>query len=114
MQGPSGCGKNSLIDCIGEQNNFEIVRFKDEKTKLVSDVYGDPNAINSQEEDEGAPKWQYPDDLEQLLYFIRQNFKFSNQRTDQPTNKTSAFSKPNTSSFSSKQSSFAQKKAGQN
>lgn len=53
LQGPSGSGKNSLIDCFGEQNNFEIVRFKDEKSKLVSDVYGDPNAINSQEDDDG-------------------------------------------------------------
>ena len=33
MQGPSGSGKNSMIDCFGEQKGYEIIRYKDEKSK---------------------------------------------------------------------------------
>ena len=27
VQGPAGCGKNSLIDCFGRDRNFEIIRY---------------------------------------------------------------------------------------
>ena len=68
IQGPSGCGKNSLIDCFGEQHNYEIVRYKDEKSCNVVDVYGLNEGFD--EEDADMNRW-YPDDLEKLLFFIR-------------------------------------------
>lgn len=40
IQGPSGSGKNSMIDVFGEQYNYEIIRYKDEKSSNVCDVYG--------------------------------------------------------------------------
>lgn len=46
IQGPSGCGKNSMIDCFGEQYNYEIVRYTDQKSVMVSDVYGDKETFS--------------------------------------------------------------------
>jgi putative ribosome biogenesis GTPase RsgA len=40
LQGPSGCGKNSMIDAFGEQYNYEVIRYTDQKSKNVIDVYG--------------------------------------------------------------------------
>jgi hypothetical protein len=97
-----------MIDCFGEQYNYEIIRYRDDKSKMVYDVYGDADPEDR----------FYPDDLENLIYYIRSNAKASMNRlyagNDVPAQtyssnlpKTSAFS-----SFASKGlSSFAQKKA---
>ena len=74
MQGPSGSGKNSMIDCFGEQYNYEIIRYKDEKSSVVEDVYGGNENLNDDDEDF---KRYYPDDLEKMLYFIRSIYKSS-------------------------------------
>jgi hypothetical protein len=108
IQGPSGSGKNSMIDIFGDIYNYEIVRFKDEKSAWCPDLF-EANRI----EDEGFNKW-YPDDLEKLCYFIRMITKSACNRVGQSgESKTSSFSAPKTTSFSSfasKGSSFGKKK----
>ena len=51
MQGPSGSGKNSLINAFGEQYNFEVVKYKDHKTKNVTDVYGNAATFGGSEDE---------------------------------------------------------------
>jgi SPX domain protein involved in polyphosphate accumulation len=58
-----------MIDCFGEQYNYEIVRYKDEKSGFCADVFGQNNGFESEEEDTFARR--YPDDLEKMLYFIK-------------------------------------------
>jgi len=70
LQGPSGCGKNSLIDCFGEQYNYEVVRYTHEKSKSLVDVFGNNN---SQEEEDEIEKYAYPEDLEKMLFYIKTN-----------------------------------------
>ena len=60
-----------MIDCFGEQYNYEIVRYVDQKSKMMYDVYGDA------EQDEDGFNRFYPDDLENLIYYIRSNAKAS-------------------------------------
>jgi hypothetical protein len=72
LQGPSGCGKNSMIDCFGEQYNYEVIRYKDERSSNVVDVYGLNAGFDSDEENgDGSFKRRYPDDLEKMLYTIK-------------------------------------------
>jgi hypothetical protein len=85
LQGPSGCGKNSLINCFGEQYNFEIVRYKDHKTKNVLDVYGTSATFGGSDDEMEQENQFYPDDLENLIYFIRNIIKASKgQKNTQP------------------------------
>lgn len=58
MQGPSGSGKNSLIDCFGQDYNFEVIRYVDQKSTNVYDVFGEGETL---ELDQNR---RYPDDLE--------------------------------------------------
>ena len=51
IQGPSGCGKNSMINCFGEQYNYEVIRYKDHKTKNVMDVYGAADTFGGSEDE---------------------------------------------------------------
>ena len=60
-----------MIDCFGEQYNYEIVRYKDEKSKNVMDVFGENAAFDDSDEDQNNFNRFYPDDLEKLIYFIR-------------------------------------------
>ena len=73
LQGPSGSGKNSMIDCFGEQYNYEIVRYRDDKSKMVYDLYDDGGVEDPEDR-------FYPDDLENLIYYIRSNAKASMTR----------------------------------
>ena len=86
-----------MIDCFGEQYNYEIIRYKDEKSNNVEDVYGGNEDIN---EDEDFRRY-YPDDLEKLLYFIRSIYKSSMNKVGSTTAQSSTFAAPKTSSFSS-------------
>ena len=40
IQGPSGCGKNSLIDCLAKEKNIQLERYKYEKNANLIDIYG--------------------------------------------------------------------------
>lgn len=66
LQGPSGSGKNSLIDCFGKDRNFEIIRYVEQKSSYVVDVFGENETLELDEN-----KW-YPDDLSSLTAYIRQ------------------------------------------
>ena len=100
IQGPSGCGKNSLIDCFGDQYKYEVVRYKDtNKTRYDAmddrDTFGDGEKL-----DEFT---YYPDDLNSLIGYISGLSKMANSKTSATT--SFGFAK---SSFL-KKSSFAQK-----
>ena len=60
MQGPSGSGKNALIDCFARQYNFEVERYSDTKSVKLFDVMGDVEFLD------GTEKY-YPDDLENFI-----------------------------------------------
>ena len=72
IQGPAGCGKNSLIDCFGKDRNFEIIRYQEQKSSNVIDVFGEGETCELDEN-----RW-YPDDLSALIGYIRQ---LKNQRS---------------------------------
>jgi hypothetical protein len=107
-----------MIDVFGEQFNYEIVRYKDEKSAHLVDVFGMNDGFDSENNDNNFERF-YPDDLEKLCYFIKSltksyMTKAGANSSDKPS--SSAFAAPKTSSFSSfstKQSSFS-KKAGSN
>lgn len=82
IQGPTGSGKNSMIECFGEQYNYEIVRYRDEKSKNVVDVFGENEGFNSEDDDKFNRF--YPDDLEKLIYFIRTISKCSMNKMGAP------------------------------
>ena len=59
-----------MIDAFGEQYNYEILRYKDEKSKFQEELYGQTEMLG-EDEIEDKYKKMYPDDLENLVYFIR-------------------------------------------
>lgn len=108
LQGPSGCGKNAMIDCFGEQYNYEIVRFKDERSGFVADVFGMNEGFKSEDEEDAFDRW-YPDDLENMIFFIKSVTKCGHARTETGSTQTV----PKASSFSSfsTKSAFTKKAA---
>lgn len=105
LQGPSGSGKNSMIDCFGQQYNYEVVRYRDERTNNVYDVFGMQDEFENQDNFERF----YPDDLMNLMGQIRTIFKQSMKKVGQGAQ--SSFAPPKVSSFSSfsNKSTFAKK-----
>jgi len=103
-----------MIDVFGEQYNYEIVRYKDEKSAHLVDVFGMHDGFEGSDNDNNIERF-YPDDLEKLCYFIKSLTKSYLTKVGAPSQdkSTSTFAAPKTSSFSTKQSSFS-KKAGNN
>ena len=66
ITGPSGCGKNTLLDLYCKENQLWAERFTDQKENHIYDVFGERTTFGRGEE-------LYPDDLENLLYFLRIN-----------------------------------------
>ena len=67
ITGPPGCGKNSLLNMYCQKNNIQVVRYKEEQeSRFMCDTLGiinDHTASN------------YPNDLENLIHFLRVNSK---------------------------------------
>ncbi len=100
IQGPAGCGKNSLIDCFGEQYNYQVHRYKDTGASMqLADTYGEAEMIDE--------KHMYPDDLENLLSFIA-NLK---KKAAMPGGSGGQPKRIQASSFALKTSSFASAKS---
>ena len=66
LTGPTGCCKNTLLKTYCRQKGCQLLYFKDERTEHLDDLYGKHEFIP------GTSK-PYPDDLENLLFFIKQN-----------------------------------------
>lgn len=65
LSGPPGSAKNTLVETFCTQNEKELVKFSDHKNEYLPDVFGyDKN----KQTNDGA---FYPEDLENLLDFIR-------------------------------------------
>ena len=64
IQGQSGSAKNTMIDLFGEAFNWDVVRYKDQKSKYVEDTFGERRTL---EYDENK---FYPDDLDNMLSFV--------------------------------------------
>lgn len=87
LHGPPGSCKNALINAYSASRGVQLVRFHDTKTQHLDDLYGKTRAI------EGVQKSaQYPDDLENLIAFIRK----------QGCGAVNARAKPSLSAFSQK------------
>ncbi len=60
--GPAGSGKNSLIDVYCKERDIDVIRYQDESESRYYDM----------EFENGFKKdYQYPEDLENLIYFIK-------------------------------------------
>lgn len=66
LTGPSGSGKNTLIDLYSKKYEIPVLKFIDQKQNHLSDIFGEKTSFK-----EGAE--YYPEDLENLLYFLRIN-----------------------------------------
>lgn len=77
LTGPPGSAKNTLIDvyCKKMENSVELTRFVDTKGQAMPDVYGEQSTFKNSSD-------PYPDDLENLLYFIRT--KYAQAETTRP------------------------------
>ena len=64
IQGQSGSCKNTLIDLACQEMNYDIDRYVDTKSAIVTDTYGERKTLQYDDQ-----KW-YPDDLDNLLGFI--------------------------------------------
>lgn len=82
LQGPSGWGKNALIDTYCNDNRFEIVRFKNTRMLSLNDFVGEENM-----------QTKTSDDFETLLNFINENWLMHSLklRANSITNKKSLF-----------------------
>lgn len=100
-----------MIDCFGEQYNYEIVRYTDQKSALVNDVYGDKETFS--QDDDNFNRF-YPDDLENIISFIRMISKGSMNKNGNGPPVAANTKGTSFSSFASKQSSFGAKKINQN
>ena len=67
MHGAPGSCKNAMINAFSLQNNIKVVRHSDTKTLHLDELYGQKKIISGVQREA-----QYPDDLENLLSFIRQ------------------------------------------
>ena len=67
LQGPPGCGKNSLIDLYCKKNNIQIIRYKEEQDSRYLHDSLDMNKDNQ----------NYPTDLENIIHYLRVNAKGS-------------------------------------
>jgi ABC-type cobalamin/Fe3+-siderophores transport system ATPase subunit len=59
--GPPGSGKNTLIDCYCRQHDIQLVRYKEEKEKILLDTFQYNDKV--------------PEDLDNLIEFIKSNSK---------------------------------------
>lgn len=59
--GPPGSGKNTLIDCYCAQNKIQLIRYKEEKEKILLDTYMYNEKV--------------PEELDNLIEFIKSNSK---------------------------------------
>ena len=70
LTGPPGCAKNTMLDVYGlhyRSKNIDLQRFVDTKGISMPDIYGETNTFRGSSD-------PYPDDLENLLYFIRSKY----------------------------------------
>ena len=66
LHGAPGSCKNALINAYCQQNGIKLVRHSDIKTQHLEELYGQKRAIAGY-----GRSAQYPDDLENLIAFIR-------------------------------------------
>ena len=66
LHGAPGSCKNALINTYCQQNGIKLVRHSDIKTQHLEELYGQKQAIAG-----WGRSAQYPDDLENLIAFIR-------------------------------------------
>lgn len=85
LTGQPGCCKNTLLDVYCKENRIKLIRFIDQKEEHITDVFERKTFAGTKE--------SYPDDLENLLAFIKLNIIASTQGTKVSTTKTSRFCK---------------------
>ena len=95
LHGAPGSCKNALINAYCLQNGIKLVRHSDIKTQHLEELYGQKRAIVG-----FGRSAQYPDDLENLIAFIR---RMANSASDQRAKPTlSAFARAGGNSFAAK------------
>lgn len=107
--GPPGCGKNSLIDLHCRANNMQVVRYKDEQdSKYLYEALEMPK-------DQYGPNGGYPNDLENLIHYLRVNAKAQGSGSTATTGgglKGSGFTAFKKSSFTSRTPLIEERKVG--
>jgi hypothetical protein len=68
LTGPPGCAKNTMLDVYSmKHSEVQLVRFVDTKGLNIPDIYAENGTFSGTTD-------PYPDDLENLLYFIRSKY----------------------------------------
>ena len=91
MGAPGSC-KNALLDAYCTQNDIKLIKHTDVKTQHLDELYGQKKTIGGYERSA-----QYPDDLENLVAFIRKLTNSAGNQRAKPT--LSSFARGGKSGF---------------